>query len=43
LFIDFATGGQVHTAAFTVEGPDPALIGDAPTAPEAADDEHGSH
>jgi hypothetical protein len=43
LFLDFAHGGQIHTAAFTVEVPDPAAVEHEPTAPQAADDEHGSH
>jgi hypothetical protein len=45
LFLDFAHGGAVHTAAFTVEVPAP---GAAPADPERApsppaDDEHESH
>jgi hypothetical protein len=41
LFLDFAHGGRVHTAAFTVEVPADA---DSPsTSPPAAGDEHESH
>jgi hypothetical protein len=39
LFLDFAHGGRVHTAAFTVEVPDAA----APSAASGAEEDHGSH
>jgi hypothetical protein len=42
LFLDFAHGGQVRTAAFTVEVPDPAPVDSEPTAPRPNDD-HESH
>ena len=42
LFLDFAHGGQVRTAAFTVEVPDPAPVDSEPTAPQPNDD-HESH
>jgi hypothetical protein len=42
LFLDFAHGGEVRTAAFTVEVPDPAPVDSEPTAPQPNDD-HESH
>lgn len=43
LFLDFAHGGQVRTASFTVEVADSVADDHEPASPEARDDEHGSH
>jgi hypothetical protein len=43
LFLDFAHGGQVRTAAFTVEVPEPDPVDREPTAPQGPVDEHRSH
>lgn len=43
LFLDFAHGGQVRTASFTVEVADSVVDDHEPASPEARDDEHGSH
>jgi hypothetical protein len=43
LFLDFAHGGQVRTAAFTVEVPEPNPVDRGPTASQGPVDEHESH
>jgi hypothetical protein len=43
LFLDFAHGGEVRTAAFTVEVPDRAVANHEPTSPQTPDAEHESH
>ena len=43
LFLDFAHGGEVRTAAFTVEVPDQAVVNHEPTSPQTPDGEHESH